>query len=61
MARRFPSLTRYRQDTGTALLLTAEIERARCFVKLERNEREVIAFNPRRVSAEPLALRPKED
>ena len=57
IAASFPYLNRYQQDEP--LLVTATVKRDRIVaLKLDRNEQEVITFNARRVSVEPLAFTP---
>ncbi len=50
----FPFLNRYRQNGRQAILVEARIKRTECVIKLDRSEREIIAFSPKIVSITPL-------
>lgn len=59
VAKSFPFFDRYK--VNNPILVTARIRRDRVLaLKLDRNEHEVICFNPKRISIEPLT-EPKSD
>lgn len=54
IAAKFPTYPRYHVPGRQPLLLTATIRRSECVLKLDRSEREIVAFAPEIVSEERL-------